>query len=131
MPPQISAVALAAVLAICAAGCGEASPSAEPTGSARAQELAEDHAAAAHQEAEYKRDQQLGHRYPAAAQQAFITGCKAGEHALPVCRCWLHKVEEHDSLPELEAITTAALASSASIPRGVKEALESCVFNGG
>jgi mannitol-specific phosphotransferase system IIBC component len=117
-------------LAVLAAGCGGTSPSSEPTKSARAQEIREDEAASAHAEAEHKRDQTLGHRYPVAAQQEFIVGCKAGEASEAVCRCWLHKIEERDSLPELEALSYA-ITHGAAVPPGVKEDLESCKLSGG
>ena len=81
------------------------------------------------EEAEGKRHKQE-HTYPAAAQHQFLVGCAAGEHSPSICRCWLHKVEARDTLPELEALSYA-ITHGASIPAGVKEDLEACKFSGG
>jgi PBP1b-binding outer membrane lipoprotein LpoB len=85
-----------------------------------------------HEEAEEKRRSQtvqpLGHRYPSAAQQAFLAGCKAEEKSSSVCRCWLRKVELRDSLPELEALSYG-ITHGARIPSGIKTDLEACTIS--
>lgn len=81
------------------------------------------------EEAEGKRHKRE-HTYPAAAQQAFLTGCKADEGSSSLCRCALHKIEAHDTLPEFEALSYA-LTHGAKVPEGLKEDLQACKFSGG
>ena len=79
------------------------------------------------EEAEGKRHKQE-HTYPAAAKQAFLTGCKADEGSSSLCRCALHKIEAHDTLPEFEALSYA-LTHGAKVPEGLHEDLQACKFS--
>jgi hypothetical protein len=100
------------------------------SGRATPEELREDRAASEHAERVERENEAPGHRYPAAAQQAFLTGCKAEEASASSCGCFLHKIEARDSLAEFEALS-AAMAAGQSPPARLKEEGEICGVGGG
>jgi hypothetical protein len=95
-------------------------------GARAAKELGE---MAEHEEVEGRRHKQE-HTYPPEAQHQFLVGCAAGEHSPSICRCWLHKIEARDTLPELEALSYA-ITHGAAVPPSIKEDLEACGLGGG